>query len=115
MKDKEILGEVHKIARTHIDQAANESVHNHTAKLIASFIEEEWQKRDEQERVDQHNRNRKAKDHVSSADEIRTTSSVLYARGDDWYGSDPCATDVKEIERHRGLEISEDGTVKKIL
>ena len=111
MTNKEILEGAYKIARTHIDTATNESVHNHTAKLIASFIEEGWQKQDDEELVQQHNRNRKAKDHVSSADEIRTTSSVLYARGDDWYGSDPCATDVKEIERHRGLEISEDGTV----
>ena len=41
MTDKEILEEVYKIARTHMDIAINESVHNHTAHLIASFIEDE--------------------------------------------------------------------------
>ena len=37
---------------------------------------------------------------------------------DEWHHSyppvDPCTSDVKEIERHRGLEIGEDGTVKGI-
>ena len=52
------------------------------------FVEQEWQKRDDQELVDQYNRNRKAEDHI---------------------------VDVAEIERHRGLVIGEDGTVKEIL
>ena len=55
---------------------------------IRQFIEQEWQKRDDQELVDQYNRNREPKDH---------------------------AIDVAEVERHRGLVIGEDGTVKKIL
>tara|TARA_Y100000590_G_C15690893_1_gene1003368 strand:- start:814 stop:1062 length:249 start_codon:yes stop_codon:yes gene_type:complete len=28
----------------------------------------------------------------------------------DWYSSDPCTTDVKEIERRNGLELDENGT-----
>ena len=51
---------------------------------VRSFIEQEWQKRDEQELVDQYNRNRKPEDYIM---------------------------DVTEIERHRGLVIGEDGTV----
>ena len=88
MTNKEILEGVYKIARTHIDTAANESVHNHTAKLIAGFIEEEWQKQDDQELVDQYNRDRPVEDHI---------------------------TDASEIERHRGLEIDSEGTVTKII
>ena len=41
MTNEQILEEVYKIARTHMDRATNESVHNHTAYLIASFIEDE--------------------------------------------------------------------------
>ena len=54
---------------------------------VKSFIEQEWQKRDEQEMVDQYNRNRSPKDWI---------------------------VDVREMERHRGLEIGEDGTVKDL-
>ena len=105
MKDKEILEEVHRKL---------ESIHsfedlfvNHHIQAVRSFIEEEWQKEDEieakldkierkergqkandQELVDQYNRNRKVEDHI---------------------------VDVAEIERHRGLVIGEDGTVKEIL
>ena len=51
------------------------------------FVEQEGQKRDDQELVGQYNRNREVKDH---------------------------ALDVKEIERHRGLEIGPDGTVNNL-
>ena len=88
MTNKQILEEVHKMARTHIDQAANESVHNHTAKLIASFIEEEWQRQDEQQQ-----------------------STALGQFSQTWYQVDGG----REDKRHRELEIGEDGTVKKIL
>ena len=54
---------------------------------VVRFIEQEWQKRDEKEMVDQYNRNRSPKDWI---------------------------VDVREMERHRGLEIGEDGTVKGI-
>jgi len=55
--------------------------------VLADFIEQEWQKADEQELVGQYNRNREFEDHV---------------------------VDVTEIERHRGLIIGEDGTVKSL-
>ena len=81
MNDKEILEEVYQqMTRsdlTHLDK-----------KDFTKFIEQEWQKRDDQELVYQYNRNREPKDH---------------------------AIDVAEVERHRGLVIGEDGTVKKIL
>ena len=57
---------------------------NGAIREIQSFIEQEWGKADDQELVDQYNRNRKSEDWI---------------------------IDVAEIERHRGLEIGEDGTV----
>ena len=51
---------------------------------MIDFIQTEWQRRDEEEMVSQYNRNRNPKDWI---------------------------VDVREIERHRGLEIGEDGTV----
>lgn len=86
MTDKEILEEVHrKLGNIYsIEDLFVEG----DIKAVRSFIEEEWQKRDEKEMVDQHNRNRKVEDHI---------------------------VDVAEIERHRGLVIGEDGTVKEIL
>lgn len=52
---------------------------------IQSFIEQEWQREDERVQLAMYNRNRPVEEH---------------------------ALDVQEIERHRGLEIGEDGTVK---
>ena len=78
MTDKEILAEVYRRLQ---------SYDNFPARPIKDFIELEWQKRDEKEMVDQHNRNRNPKDWI---------------------------VDVREMERHRGLEIGEDGTVKEI-
>jgi len=54
---------------------------------LKDLIEQEWQKRDEQEVVDQYNRNRSPKDWI---------------------------VDVREMERHRGLEIGPDGTVVEV-
>jgi len=82
MTDKEILEEVY----IRLKDAVNDRAIYRRSDII-SFIEEEWQKRDEQELVDQYNRNRKAEDHI---------------------------IDVTEIERHRGLIIGEDGTVKSL-
>lgn len=55
---------------------------------VKSFIEQEWQKADDKELVAQYNRNRKPQDYI---------------------------VDVAEIERHRGLVIGEDGTVKELI
>ena len=108
MTDKEILEEVYQqMTRsdlTHLDK-----------KDFRKFIEQEWQKRDDQERVDQFNRNREVKDHVSTVVEMDAKISDWYAWQDIGIDPDPCTNDVKEIERHRALEIGEDGTVKKIL
>jgi hypothetical protein len=88
MTDREMLEEVHKMARTHIDRATNESVHNHTARLIASFIEEEWQKRDE-------------KDAKVAADEMIEAADEVFGGA-------------SLDERHCKLVIREDGTVTEI-
>mgnify|MGYP004140395167 CR=1 FL=1 len=63
-------------------------------KELRDFIESEWQKRDELEywREDMFN---------------------LVDDGQ-MYNADPCTTDVKEIERHSGLEIGGDGTVREL-
>ena len=54
---------------------------------IASFIEQEWQKEDDRFNLAMYNRNRPVEER---------------------------ALDVQEIERHRGLEIGADGTVKEL-
>ena len=87
MTDKKILEIVHEHLKAsqetdmgvETDQIVKEQIH---------FIEQEWQKADEQELVDQYNRNRKPEDYI---------------------------VDVAEIERHRGLVIGEDGTVKELI
>ena len=47
MTNEEILEEVYRIAKKHCSDAVNDSTHNHTAKLVSSFIEQEWQKQDD--------------------------------------------------------------------
>jgi len=84
MNDKKILEEVYSLVRKHIDTARAESTHNHTAKLVSNFIEQEWQRRDE----------------------------ALAGVGDVCLST--LCTDVQEIERHRGLEIGGDETVKSL-
>jgi|TARA_B110001454_G_C12566467_1_gene369994 hypothetical protein len=80
MTDKEILYKVYNRLQEGKDLIGGYAV-------LADFIEQEWQKADEQELVGQYNRNREFEDHV---------------------------VDVTEIERHRGLIIGEDGTVKSL-
>ena len=79
MTDKKILEEVY---------SKLEFAVGGDAVAIRRFIEQEWQKADDQELVGQYNRNREAKDH---------------------------AIDVAGIERHRGLVLGEDGTVKELI
>jgi hypothetical protein len=78
MTDREILDEVHATCKREPDVGSGE---------IVNIIEQGWQKRDEEEMVQQYNRNREVKDHI---------------------------TDVSEMERHRGLEIGPDGTVMEV-
>ncbi len=106
MTDKEILAKVYEKLKSRY--------HSPEQKMFGAvaLIEQEWQGRDEQELIDQHNRNREVKDHVSTTDQIQDARLSLIGLDD--YSSDPCTTDVKEIERHRGLEIGPDGTVTDI-
>ena len=76
MTDKEILEKVYRMVGNGYVADIQDDVKN--------FIEQEWQKADDQELVGQYNRNRSPKDWIA---------------------------DVRELERHRGLEIREDGTV----
>jgi len=79
MNDKKILEEVYRmVSNGYVADVQDD---------VRSFIEQEWQRRDEEEVVNQYNRNRNPKDWI---------------------------VDVREMERHRGLEIGEDGTVKEL-
>lgn len=95
MTDKEILDEVYNMLREG-DQAG---IGGYWA--VASFIEQEWQKRDEEELREQYNRNRPVEEQIKYPETVPSFSKS-------WY------MDAKEMERHRGLEIGEDGTVKEI-
>ena len=78
MTDKQILDEVYKLVTQpyKVDQ-----------KTVRNFIEQEWQKADDEEQLNMYNRNRPVEEHL---------------------------LDVKEIERHRGLVIGPDGTVEDL-
>ena len=108
MTDKEILDEVYRRLKGDDPHGWKTNPING----VRSFIEQEWQKRDEQELVDQYNRNRKPEDQIKDVSQIAPPASW---EKEDWRYSyppvDPCTSDIKEIERHRGLEIGEDGTV----
>tara|TARA_Y100000310_G_scaffold325275_1_gene388512 strand:+ start:225 stop:491 length:267 start_codon:yes stop_codon:yes gene_type:complete len=84
MKDTEILRTIHRWMNQSIQRDEDEPTQARRMIDCRNFIEQEWQREDDQELVDQYNRNREPKDHI---------------------------IDVAEIERHRGLVIGEDGTV----
>ena len=70
-----------------LDHVYRELLAGRVHQEVIDFIEQEWQRRDEREAVEQYNRNRNPKDWI---------------------------IDVREMERHRGLEIGPDGTVKSL-
>ena len=70
-----------------LDHVYRELLAGRVHQEMIDFIQTEWQRRDEEEMVSQYNRNRSPKDWI---------------------------VDVREMERHRGLEIGEDGTVKEL-
>jgi hypothetical protein len=106
MTDKQILEEIYIRLK---DTVNNRDIYRRSD--IISFIEQEWQKADDQELVDQYNRNRKPEDQIKDVNDIKPPPSWVK---EDWGHSYP-SVDVKEIERHRGLEIGEDGTVTAIV
>ena len=87
MTDKEILSEVYARLLKERENYRSQIQGWLVGDPIISFIEQEWQKQDEQGLVDQYNRNRKPEDYIM---------------------------DVTEIERHRGLVIGPDGTVEEV-
>lgn len=84
MTDQQILDQIY------VDLLAVKKTHGNNSGLktdvnkMIDFIEQEWQRRDDQSLVDQYNRNRSREDWI---------------------------LDVSEMERHRGLQIGPDGTV----
>ena len=87
MTDKEILTEVYARLLKERENYRSQIQGWLVGDPIISFIEQEWQKQDEQGLVDQYNRNRTPEDYIM---------------------------DVTEIERHRGLVIGPDGTVEEV-
>ena len=69
MTDKEILEKVY--------ERLKDRYHSPEQKMFGtvSFIEKEWQKRDEEETVQQYNRNREVKDHITDVSEIECALS----------------------------------------
>tara|TARA_B110001454_G_C12614706_1_gene390250 strand:+ start:168 stop:503 length:336 start_codon:yes stop_codon:yes gene_type:complete len=110
MTDKEILDEVYRmVSNGYVADVQDD---------VVRFIEQEWQRRDEQELVDQYNRNRKPEDQIKDVDELagRLMQGIKPPPSwvkEEWSHSYP-SVGVKEIERHRGLEIGPDGTVTNL-
>ena len=110
MTDKEILEKVYQmVSNGYVADIQDD---------VKSFIEQEWQRQDDQELVDQYNRNRETKDHITDVSEISDQYSTIglkkpktYKMPDGYSVDQGGAVDVREIERHRGLEIGPDGTV----
>ena len=84
MTDREILTEVHQMLgegiKSHAPHPARQCLCD-----VKSFVEQEWQKRDEQE--------------VTTCNEKSIKTWCI---------------DAREMERHRGLEIGPDGTVMEV-
>ncbi len=94
MTDKEILEEVYRRVVV-IARNGDANVPSQVRfKEFRDFIESEWQKRDELE--------------------YRREDMFNLADSGQMYNADPCTSDVKEIERQRGLELGEDGTVREL-
>ena len=89
MTDREILDEIYNRLCNMLE--AND---NGTGRALKSFIEQEWQRRDEEE-MDDHPLTKSDEGQMYNVD----------GRGDIH------STDVKEIEYRQGLQIGEDGTV----
>ena len=94
MKDDQILATVFRWMSQSIDRAEDDKTMARRLRDCRDYIEREWQKEDE----------------------LEDWRSELFAKADDgqMYNLDPCTTDVKQIERHRGLEIGPDGTVTNL-
>jgi hypothetical protein len=100
MNDKQVLDEVYN-RLCFIDDNFKGMDNSPEIHSVRSFIEQEWQKRDEQELREQYNHNRPVEEHIHYPENVPSFSKS-------WY------MDSKEMERHRGLEIGEDGTVKSL-
>jgi hypothetical protein len=93
MTDKKILEEVYRRVVTLARNGDGNVPSQERFKEFKDFIEREWRRQDE--------------------GELEIWRNDMFDLADDgqMYNADPCTTDVKVIERHRGLEIGEDGTV----
>ena len=94
MTDKEILGTVYRWINQSFQRDETPEFSQRRMRDCKDFIEQEWQKQDE-----------------------KNSPPPKWVH-EDWQHSyppvDPCTSDVKEIERHRGLEMGEDGTVERL-
>jgi hypothetical protein len=81
MTDKEILNEVYGQLTVRGEMPSTQD-----AGSVRRFIEQEWQKRDEEELIDQYNRNRKPEDWAKDVKDISPPPSWVK---DEWYHSYP--------------------------
>lgn len=101
MKDSQILDEVYNALKKEREKYNSQPQGWLFGDPLISFIEQEWQKRDDEDLRQQYNRNRPVEEHIHYPETVPSFSKS-------WY------MDAKEMERHRGLEIGEDGTVKEL-
>lgn len=120
MTDKEILDEVYRRLVWITDNWRHMNMDRMFDKVhdMKDFTEQEWQKEDEEELRKQYNRNRPVEEHIHYPESVPSFSKQWYKED---YPNGPITDgdkklkemlDVAEIERHRGLEIGPDGTVK---
>ena len=88
MTDKEILEEVYR----RLKETTSNGFEVNSFTAVTSFIEQEWQKRDD----------------------LETWRNEIFNLADDGQKYNTNSVDATEIERHVGLEIGEDGTVTGI-
>jgi len=93
VNDKQILDEVYKMCCNPFERCD-----------IKSFIEQEWQRADEIEAK----LNKIEKKERTKKNEKNDHPLTKWDEGQQYF------MDVGEMERHRGLEIGEDGTVKSL-
>jgi hypothetical protein len=90
MKDDMILATAYRLMSQSIDRAEDDKTMAQTLRNCKDYIETEWQKEDD----------------------LEDWRSQLFAKNDD---GQQYIMDARDMERHRGLEIGPDGTVKEIL
>ena len=103
MTDKEILDTVHRWMNQSLQRDEPDHFHKRRLKDCKDFIEQEWQEQDHP---------------LTKSDEgqmYNIQSKSLGKFSDSWYSKDEKFKNRMDVgERHRGLDIDEDGTVTNL-